>query len=404
MSLTAGPPRLLWPSKPEEAELELERVGSSGPWTGPMGTPPRDGRPRHDTSAHIALRWPESIPDSAWSADAPPLLNRTGNRGTGMIVFGPASVVGEWLEGMGDSATEALNALRFGTGAELPDHWQAGSVHLPLHDCTRLIAIVNVTPDSFYEVSRTGDLQKVNEVVLKAADEGADIIDIGGESSRPGAEPLSVKVELERVIPAVELAVAGTGLPVSVDTTKAEVAGAALDAGAVVVNDISAGISDPDMFPLVAERGAGLVIMHRLGLSASMQKDPQYDDLIGEIHAFLDARARVAVEAGIERDRIAIDPGLGFGKRRRHNFEIYRRVAEFHSLGYPLLAGPSRKRHTSGPSDRPAEERLMATVSACAILAYSGVQLLRVHDAGEMRLALDTVDEIRGAIVEDRVS
>jgi len=198
--------------------------------------------------------------------------------------------------------------------------------------------------------------------------------------------------------------VAETGLPVSVDTTKAEVAEAALDAGAVVVNDISAGTSDPEMFPLVAERGAGLVIMHRLGLSAAMQENPQYDDLIGEIHAFLAARAREAVEAGIECDRIVLDPGLGFGKRRQHNFEIYRRVAEFHSLGYPLLAGPSRKRHTSGPSDRPAEERLMATAGACAILAYSGVQLLRVHDTGEMRHALDTVDEIRGAIVEDRVS
>jgi len=404
LSLTAGPPRLLWPSKPEEAELELERVGSTDPWQGPMGFPPRGGISRHNTSAYVALRWSESIPDSAWSADSPPLLNRTGNRGMGMIAYGPAAVVCEWLEGLGDSATEALSAVRYGAGVELPVHWQAGLVDIPLHDCTRLMAIVNVTPDSFYEVSRTGDLQRVEEVVSKAADEGADIIDIGGESSRPGAEPLPVEIELERVIPAVELAVATTGLPVSIDTTKAEVAGAALDAGAVVVNDISAGISDPDMFPLVAERGAGLVIMHRLGLSAAMQKDPQYDDLIGYIHAFLAARAREAVEAGIECERIVIDPGLGFGKRRGHNYEIYRRVAEFHSLGYPLLVGPSRKRHTSGPGDRPAEERLMATAAACAILAYCGVQLLRVHDIGEMRLALDTVDEIRGAIVEDRIS
>ena len=187
-------------------------------------------------------------------------------------------------------------------------------------------------------------------------------------------------------------------------TTSAEVAAAALEAGAVIVNDISAGLDDPALFDLAAERKAGLVLMHRQGLSATMQEDPRYDDLMGEIHAFLAIRAETALAAGIAPERIAIDPGLGFGKRRQHNFELYRRLAEFHSIGYPLLVGPSRKRHTSGPADRPAEERLMGTAAAAAILAWQGAHVVRVHDVAEMRLALDTLDEIRGAVGEDRVS
>jgi dihydropteroate synthase len=266
------------------------------------------------------------------------------------------------------------------------------------------MAVINVTTDSFYGGSRVDDREKIEAALVQAAEDGADIIDIGGESSRPGSEPLPAAEELERVIPAVEMAMACTGIPVSVDTTKAEVARAALDAGAVVVNDVSAGTADPEMLPLVAGSGAGLVLMHRLGSSETMQDNPRYDDLVGEIYAFLASRVDEAVAAGIEPDRIVIDPGLGFGKRRQHNFELYRRITELHSLGYPLMVGPSRKRHTSGPVDRPAEERLMATVAACAILAYQGVQILRVHDVGEVRRALDTVDEIRGAIIEDRGS
>ena len=404
MSLTVGPARLLWPSNKEEAALELERVGDAGPWPGPLGASPRSGRPGAGTDTAVALRWSEQAPESVWAVDPPEPLLRIGSRGRGLIVFGPAGVLLDWLEGMGDDVDGACTAIRRGAGLEAPGYWRAGWVCIPLNDCTRLMAVINVTTDSFYGGSRVDDREKVEAALVQAAEDGADIIDIGGESSRPGSEPLPAAEELERVIPAVEMAMACTGIPVSVDTTKAEVARAALDAGAVVVNDVSAGTADPEMLPLVAGSGAGLVLMHRLGSSETMQDNPCYDDLVGEIYAFLASRVDEAVAAGIEPDRIVIDPGLGFGKRRQHNFELYRRITELHSLGYPLMVGPSRKRHTSGPVDRPAEERLMATVAACAILAYQGVQILRVHDVGEVRRALDTVDEIRGAIIEDRGS
>jgi dihydropteroate synthase len=158
------------------------------------------------------------------------------------------------------------------------------------------------------------------------------------------------------------------------------------------------------MFPLAARTGAGLVLMHRKGDPATMQEDPHYEDLMGDIASFLAGRAGAAVESGVAPEAVVLDPGLGFGKRRQHNFEIYRRMAELHALGYPLLAGPSRKRHTSGPPDRPPEDRLPGTLAACTLLAHQGVQLLRVHDVEDVRRALETADEIRGAIQEDRVS
>lgn len=399
-----GSPRLLWPSNIEEAGVELERVGDGGTWPGPFSALPRSGRPDGSTDSGVALGWSEPVPPVMWGTDLPAPLLRRGRPGRGLVVFGPADGLLTWLERLGTETEQARAAVRFGTGLETPRYWQVGRERISLREGTRLMAVVNVTPDSFYAGSRAQDLEKVGAAVEAATHEGADIIDIGGESTSPGAEPLPAEVEVERVVPAVELAVARTGLPISVDTTKAEVARAALEAGAVVVNDITAGTGDPRMLPLVAESGAGVVLMHRKGVAATMQVDPRYDDLVGEIYAFLASRAAAARAAGIEPARIVADPGLGFGKRRQHNFELYRRVAEFHCLGYPLLVGPSRKLHTSGPSDKPAEERLMATAAACAILAYQGVQILRVHDVGEMRRALDTVDEIRGALVEDRVS
>jgi dihydropteroate synthase len=287
---------------------------------------------------------------------------------------------------------------------ETPRRWEIGEGALELGGRTLLAAVVNITDDSFYAGSQVMGEEAVRAALDRAAAEGADLIDVGAESTRPGAEPVSAELQIERVVPAVERAVSATGLPVSVDTTRSPVAGAALSAGATIINDISAGTDDPGMFDLAAATGAGMVLMHRLGASATMQDDPRYEDLCGEIHAFLAERTGRAEAAGVEPARIVVDTGLGFGKRRQHNFELYRRMAEFHALGYPLFAGPSRKRHTSGPSDRPAEERLMATAAACTVLAARGVQILRVHDVAEMRKALDTADEIRGAIVEDRVS
>lgn len=399
-----GPPRLLWPSTVEEALLELERVGAPGVWPGPLGSPPRSGRPRSPGADRVALKWPGPVPAQLTAGALPSWLDARGSPESGMILIAPLADLLEWLEEMGDAGADAARAVRFGSGLGTPGAWRIGERTLPLDGRTLLMATVNVTEDSFYAGSRVMGGEALDLVLDSAATGGADLIDIGGESTRPGAAPISEELQIERVVPAIERAVARTGLPVSVDTTRSVVAREALSAGAVIINDISAGVDDPPIVRLAAESGAGLVLMHRRGPSATMQEDPRYEDLCGEIYAFLAERAGAARAAGVAGPCIAIDPGLGFGKRRQHNFELYRRMAEFHGLGYPLLLGPSRKRHTSGPSDRPAEERLMGSAAACALLAGHGVQILRVHDVGEMRRALDTADEIRGAIIEDRVS
>ncbi len=404
MTAPEARPRLLWPSSDREARLELDRVGSDREWCGPLGPPPRSGRPNEATGGIVALFLPESLAEGLRASLPRPGVGAIGDAGRGMIACGRTDRLITWLESTGSDAGEALRTLRYGVGLDIPEVWRFGERVLPLSGGTRLMAVINTTPDSFHAGSRAETPDEIKAALDQAVAGGADLIDIGGESTRPGAEPLTAEVEIERVTGAIEEAVKRTSLPVSIDSTRSEVAGAALEAGAVIVNDISGGLDDPLMIPLVAGQNAGLVLMHRHGLSASMQDDPRYDDLIGEIHAFLAARVDSAIEGGVAPDRIVIDPGLGFGKRRQHNFEIYRRMAEFHSIGYPLLVGPSRKRHTSGPADRPAEERLMGTASACAIVAWHGAQIIRVHDVAEMRLALDTLDEIRGAVTEDRVS
>ncbi|MFC1595342.1 dihydropteroate synthase [Gemmatimonadota bacterium] len=404
MTAPEARPRLLWPSSDIEARLELERVGAASGWNGPPGPPPRSGRPNEAQEGVVSLFLPESLAADLRASLPLSGMDAVGEPGRGMIVTGRTDRLITWLENTGNNFSEAVRALRFGTGLEVPESWRFGERSLSMSGGTRLMAIINTTPDSFHAGSRAETPDEIKIALDRAVEGGADLIDIGGESTRPGAEPLTVETEIDRVAGAIEEAVARTSLPVSIDTTRSEVAAAALEAGAMIVNDISGGLDDLRMIPLVAGQKAGLVLMHRQGISASMQDDPRYDDLIGEIHTFLTARADSAAAGGVAPDRIAIDPGLGFGKRRQHNFEIYRRMAEFHSIGYPLLVGPSRKRHTSGPADRPAEDRLMGTAAAGAILAWHGAQIVRVHDVAEMRFALDTLDEIRGAVTEDRIS
>lgn len=399
-------PRLLWPSNSNEAHLELElvRAGDGDSWPGSLGSPPRNSRSGSIEDSMVALELPPPVPMEIANSTPPAGLDLRGESGRGMILFGRVFPLLDWLENLGENTSEACRAVRYGTGLKVPGMWNFSGGSLSLTEGSRLMAVMNITPDSFYAGSRYEESDEVEEALECAVQEGADILDIGGESTRPGAQPLPETEEIERVLPVIEKAVSRTDLPISVDTRRAGVARAALEAGAAIVNDISGGTDDPELLPLVAEKEAGLVIMHRQGMSATMQEDPRYENLMGEIYGFLAGRVADAEALGISSDRIVIDPGLGFGKRRQHNFEIYRRVTEFHSMGYPLIAGPSRKRHTSGSSDRPAGERLMGTAAACAILAYQGVQILRIHDVGEIRRALDTVDEIRGAVIEDRVS
>lgn len=257
------------------------------------------------------------------------------------------------------------------------------------------MGVVNVTPDSF---SDGGSYLRADDAVvqgLRLADEGADYLDIGGESSRPGADEVSEQEELDRVAPVVELLVAQTDVPISIDTYKPGVARACLELGARVVNDIT-GLEDPRMVEAAADAGAGVVIMHMKGRPKTMQREVRYDDLIGEVRDFLAERAQRARAAGIEN--VLVDPGIGFGKTATHNFEILRRLGELTSLGFPVLVGPSRKSFLGAlPSHLPAEERLEGTLAAVAVAVVNGASVVRVHDVAAARRAVEVADAIRGA-------
>ncbi len=253
----------------------------------------------------------------------------------------------------------------------------------------RLMGIVNVTPDSFSDGGAFLEAGRAIEHGLRLIEEGAEFLDVGGESTRPGATPVPVTQELERVLPVVSaLARDGRAL-VSIDTTKAEVARAALEAGARVVNDVSAGRNDARMLALVAERGAGLILMHSRGSPRDMQDRTHYTDVVREVTRELRAAARAAWSAGVEPARIALDPGLGFGKLLEHNLELMRALPELRSLGFPLCLGLSRKSflgRLSGASE-PAQ-RGSETSAGVALAAFLGAEIHRVHEVAPARAAV----------------
>ncbi len=251
----------------------------------------------------------------------------------------------------------------------------------------RIMGILNVTPDSFYDGGRFADPGRAVERAYRMRDEGADIIDIGGESTRPGALPVSEAEEIDRVCPVIEAVAKDIGVPVSVDTSKSGVARAALSAGASIVNDISGLTFDEKMAAAAAAHGAGLVVMHIQGNPETMQKDPRYFDLVGEISRFLAAAAQKAVEAGVARDTIIVDPGIGFGKTLEDNYIILQNIREFGKLGFPVLVGLSRKSMIGKLYDRD-EDRLPATIALNAAALIGGAEIIRVHDVKEHRLAL----------------
>ncbi len=257
----------------------------------------------------------------------------------------------------------------------------------------RVMGIVNVTPDSFSDGGRFPDAAAACRHAETLVGEGADLLDVGGESTRPGADPVPEEEELRRVVPVVREA-ARLGVPVSVDTSKAGVARAALEAGAAVVNDVTA-LGDPAMGPLVAESGAGLVLMHMRGTPRTMQDDPRYADLMAEIVRFLGDRRDRAEAAGVERSAIVLDPGIGFGKRIGHNLEILRRLTEVAALGSPVLVGASRKRFigTLTGGDDPGD-RLAGSVAAAVAARLAGASVLRVHDVEATRRALRLADAV----------
>jgi dihydropteroate synthase len=259
------------------------------------------------------------------------------------------------------------------------------------------MGVLNVTPDSFSDGGKFLDHEDAVTQGLRMAEEGADLIDVGGESTRPGSDEVPVHEEIDRTVPVVKSLAAELQIPISIDTRKAEVARAALDAGAVIVNDVSAG-RDPGMFEVVRETGAGMVLMHMLGEPKTMQEDPSYEDVVGEVCEYLSVRVGAAAAAGIERDRLAIDPGLGFGKTYHHNLELMRAIEAFLVLEAPILVGPSRKSFIGKAlGDAPMEERLEGTLAAVAWLADHGAHIVRVHDVKETLSLLKVIDAIRAA-------
>lgn len=258
-----------------------------------------------------------------------------------------------------------------------------------------LMGVVNVTPDSFSDGGLYLDPGAAIAHGRELAEQGAAILDVGGESTRPGAEEVPVEEELRRVVPVVE-GLAGGEAAISVDTSKAAVAAAALDAGARIVNDVTALRGDPEMAALCAERGATVVLMHMLGTPRTMQEDPRYDDVVDEVRAFLAARVEAAVAAGVEEERIWVDPGIGFGKTAAHNLELLRRLGELRELGRPLAIGTSRKSFIGRLDGSPADERLGGTIASSVWAAAEGADVLRVHDVAEVRQALAVATAVLG--------
>jgi dihydropteroate synthase len=259
-----------------------------------------------------------------------------------------------------------------------------------------LVGVLNVTPDSFSDGGRYLGVEAALLQGRRLAAEGAAIVDVGGESTRPGSDPVSAEAELERVLPVVE-GLAADGIAVSIDTSKAVVAEAALAAGAVLVNDVTALRGDRAMAEVVAGAGADLCLMHMLGEPRSMQDDPRYDDVVAEVEEFLAERAEAAVAAGIARERIALDPGIGFGKTLAHNVALLRALPRLARLG-PLLLGVSRKRFLGTLSGRDiAEDRVAASVAAALYCYRGGAHLLRVHDVRATADALAVERALEGA-------
>lgn len=260
---------------------------------------------------------------------------------------------------------------------------------------TVLMGIVNVTPDSFSDGGRYLDSEKAIAHGIRLAQEGADIIDVGGESTRPGARPLSAQEEVGRVLPVIRGLSRAVSIPISVDTYKEDVARAALDEGADIVNDISALRFDPGMAPLIAAEKVPVVLMHMQGTPQTMQQRPYYQNVVEEVKEFLSGRIRFALGAGVGVERIIIDPGIGFGKELDHNLALLRGLPALASLGRPILVGPSRKTFIGKLLDVGPEERLAGSLAASVAAVLAGANMIRTHDVKETLRAIRIADALR---------
>ena len=260
---------------------------------------------------------------------------------------------------------------------------------------TYLMGIINVTPDSFYGGSRYTDNSIIERVASDMTAEGADFIDVGAESTRPGSDPVSEKEEMRRLKHVLPLVAKHTDVPISVDTYKSKIAAMALDYGASIINDISGLTFDPRVAQVTARHQASIIIMHMKGKPKTMQENPQYKDLMHEIYCFLERQVACAVSAGVDRERIVIDPGLGFGKRLQDNYTIMRRLAELEDLDRPIMVGHSRKSFIGKPFKLAPEHRLEGSLGVQALLIRNGASILRVHDVLEAKRVAQLIDLIQ---------
>ncbi|MCE5329363.1 dihydropteroate synthase [bacterium] len=258
-----------------------------------------------------------------------------------------------------------------------------------------IMGILNVTPDSFFDGGKYYDVKNAFKKVDKIVEDGADIIDVGGMSTRPGSNPVSVEDELERTIPIISYIKKNHNVLISIDTYRSSVALKAIEAGADAINDISGLVLDDNMKRIASDYGSSLILMHMKGTPQNMQKDPFYEDVVEEIYGFFRTQTALAIESGVKPENIMIDPGLGFGKTLEHNFTIIKKLKDFKSLGFPILIGASRKSFTGALSNLPPDQRLEGSLAVAVMSVMNGANLLRVHDVRETVRAIKLVKAIQ---------
>jgi len=383
--------RVLHHGGPDEARRRIEFLG--------VARPDAD-RVIGGLRAHLI-----GVPLDAQGADAlPALLERRGvpcARGTRTLHFSVSSgaQVQAWMDGETGAAGILIGVVRaIGRCGALEFAVPCRGTTLELKGAPRIMGILNVTPDSFSDGGRYRSAGDAVERGVAMAGEGADIIDVGGESTRPGAAAVTAEEELARVVPVVRGLAGRTGALISIDTTKSVVARAAADAGAHIVNDTSALAGDPGMAETVRETGMAIVLMHRRGTPSTMQIAPHYDSLFDEVLDELSDRIEAALGSGIPEERILVDPGVGFGKRAEDNMAFHRHLRDLRNLGRPVVFGPSRKAFIGSITGKAAPDRAFGTAASVALAVAAGAHVIRVHDVEEMRDVVRVADAIsRGA-------
>jgi dihydropteroate synthase len=282
------------------------------------------------------------------------------------------------------------------TSSETPYRFRVGDTDFAFDTRTHIMGILNVTPDSFADGGHYFEDSRAVQRGVDMAAEGADIIDVGGESTRPGSEPVTEVEEIKRVVPVIERLRREVSVPISIDTWKARVAEASLKAGASIINDISGMTFDPRMGEVAREHGATVVLMHIKGTPKTMQQAPRYENVIREVYEFLSNQIKKAQENGIKH--VIVDPGIGFGKDLSHNIDLMKGLQTFSLLGCPVLVGPSRKSFIGKILDLPVEERLEGTAAAVTACILRGANIIRVHDVKQMKRVAGVADALKGSV------